>query len=224
MERIQLEYFRNLAECGNRDPWGQAYRAATGRARPPANVMNGTKFAESHTGCLEDAMRGLLCGLCPDDDSSRDSAYHRQVRLLASFMSSGPASSSPTLEEVEAMVKALPNTASRIDGVDAKVWKQVWTAAPREFQSVVVACVTEEVFPNVLKDGRLIVLPKGNGKPLSDPKAYRPITLLPIFGKLLERIIQKCAPQIAGGISDHQHGFCRGKSTVSALQVILSRS
>ncbi|GBP42612.1 hypothetical protein EVAR_87163_1 [Eumeta japonica] len=34
------------------------------------------------------------------------------------------------------------------------------------------------VFPEVWRRGRLLVIPKGNGKLITDPKAYRPITLL----------------------------------------------
>ncbi|XP_063835634.1 uncharacterized protein LOC135084822 [Ostrinia nubilalis] len=62
---------------------------------------------------------------------------------------------------------------------------------------------------------------KSERKPLTDPKAYRPITLLSVLGKLLERVMLWCAPQISSGISDCQHGFSPGKSTVSALDAVI---
>ncbi|GBP95672.1 Putative 115 kDa protein in type-1 retrotransposable element R1DM [Eumeta japonica] len=81
-------------------------------------------------------------------------------------------------------------------------------------------CIAEGVFPDVWKAGRLVVLPKGGDRPASDPKAYRPLTLLPIMGKLLERIVVKClGPGILHSHSA-QHGFTRGRSTASALTEI----
>ncbi|CAK1594063.1 unnamed protein product [Parnassius mnemosyne] len=68
--------------------------------------------------------------------------------------------------------------------------------------------------------GKLVVLPKGGDRLLTDPKAYRPITLLPILGKILERVIISCAPCLYRVISDAQHGFTRGRSTVTGLNTI----
>ncbi|GBP05253.1 Putative 115 kDa protein in type-1 retrotransposable element R1DM [Eumeta japonica] len=85
-------------------------------------------------------------------------------------------------------------------------------------------CVKEGVFPNVWKSGRLLVIPKGNGKPATDPKAYRPITLLPVLGKILERTLLELVPELRGGISKNQHGFVPGRSTSTALNDILGVS
>lgn len=85
------------------------------------------------------------------------------------------------------------------------------------------ACIREGVFPAIWKTGRLVVLPKGNDKSLTDPKAYRPVTLLPILGKILERLIITCAPCLHRNISPSQHGFRCGKSTVTAINAIMDR-
>ncbi|CAK1581283.1 unnamed protein product [Parnassius mnemosyne] len=141
---------------------------------------------------------------------------------MAAFTPSGPAAVPPTIGCLEGIVRALPNTAPGLDGIGAKIVKNVWRAAPREFHWVYAKCVEEGVIPEVWKKGRLIVIPKGNDRPLTDPKAYRPITLLPIFGKLLERVLLRCAPSLVRGISEYQHGFSPGRSTVTALQDVLT--
>ncbi|CAK1580295.1 unnamed protein product [Parnassius mnemosyne] len=155
-------------------------------------------------------MHKLMSALCPDDSTDCYSPYHRQVRMLAAVMPSGGAAPPLKVEELGGIVKALPNTAPGLDGVSARIVRNVWNAAPREFHSVYAKCVEEGVLPNVWKDGRLIVIPKGNDKPLTDVKAYRPITLLPVLGKLLERVILRCAPAISREISEYQHGFSPG--------------
>lgn len=49
-DETELACFRGHAKSGNKDPWGLAYRVASSRKRLPANVVNGTKFAEGHAG------------------------------------------------------------------------------------------------------------------------------------------------------------------------------
>ncbi|GBP97336.1 hypothetical protein EVAR_103849_1 [Eumeta japonica] len=69
--------FRQIAESGNVDPWGMAYRAASGRCRAPRNVVNGLALAEGFAADTAGAMSGMLRSLCPDDDPAGDSGYHR---------------------------------------------------------------------------------------------------------------------------------------------------
>ncbi|GBP97335.1 hypothetical protein EVAR_103848_1 [Eumeta japonica] len=57
--------------------------------------------------------------------------------------------------------------------------------------------------------------------PATDPKAYRPITLLPVLGKILERTLLELVPGLRGSISKNQHGFVPGRSTSTALNDIL---
>ncbi|KAJ8706452.1 hypothetical protein PYW07_012530 [Mythimna separata] len=81
MEGAELEYFRRIADSGNADPWGLAYRAASGRLRPSPRVINGTELAEGFATTVGDAATGLLRVLCPDDDPLRDTPYHKQGHM-----------------------------------------------------------------------------------------------------------------------------------------------
>ncbi|CAH2083495.1 unnamed protein product [Euphydryas editha] len=167
-------------------------------------------------------MTNLLEALCPDDDTGRDTLYHRPMRVTAALTPTGEDARPPTVEIVGAVIRDLPNTAPGIDGITARIIKHVWAAASDETAEGFRRCVQEGSFPSTWKDGRLVVLPKRNGKPLTDPKAYRPVTLLLIFGKILEPLMIRCAPQMTKGLSDCQHEFTRGRSTVSALRSIFS--
>lgn len=44
-------------------------------------------------------------------------------------------------------------------------------------------------FPEVWKDGEVKIFLKGPEKPSDEVKSYRPITLLPVLGKVYERLI-----------------------------------
>ena len=50
-------------------------------------------------------------------------------------------------------------------------------------------CIEQNIFPTALKNAKVVPLPKTND--LSDHSNYRPISLLPVISKLLERHIHK---------------------------------
>ena len=74
-------------------------------------------------------------------------------------------------------------------------------------------------FPTKLKLARVTPIYKGKGKK-SDRNSYRPISTLPIVGKIIEKILYKRLLQEVDksvGLSANQHGFRKGRSTQSAL-------
>ena len=79
------------------------------------------------------------------------------------------------------------------------------------FNLIVESCK----IPEIWKTGRVIPLPKP-GKPANISTSYRPISLLSPAAKLLEKLL---LPTICRGFTPapHQHGFLKGRSTVSAL-------
>ena len=222
MRDSETAFFRNIiAEAGNDDPWGRAYRAASGRVRPPPNVINGVKLAEGYAETGTEAASGLLSALCPDDDPGRDTAYHRQVRVAAACAPSNLDIVAPTADQLKHVIETLPNTAPGLDGLTPRIIRRAWRVSGAEMLEVYAACIRQGIFPAVWKTGRLVVLPKGNDKPLTDPKAYRPVTLLPILGKILERLVIAVAPCLHRTISPNQHGFRCGRSTVSAIDAVI---
>lgn len=224
MHDAETAFYREIAEGGNRDPWGLAYRTASGRRRAPTNVVNGVEYAGRCSDDVSGAVRTLMWALCPDDYMSRDTPYHARVRIMAALPPSGRDADPLSKDSLRAIIGSLKNTAPGIDGLTARIIKKALPAAEAEFVAVYARCVVEGTFPPVWKDGRLLVLPKGNGRPLTDPKAYRPVTLLPVLGKILEKVLLQCAPGLTHSISPRQHGFSPGRSTVTALRTLLDVS
>lgn len=80
-------------------------------------------------------------------------------------------------------------------------------------------------FPEDWKIGEMVYFYK-KGKPIDAASSFRPITLLPIFGKILEKIILR---RINFELNQNptlfnsQHGFMEGKSTETALQDLFSQ-
>ena len=63
------------------------------------------------------------------------------------------------------------------------------------------------------------------GKPLNNPSSYRPITLLPILGKIYEKLILQRIQHFLSNsnlLSGLQHGFTERRSAETALESLLS--
>lgn len=79
----------------------------------------------------------------------------------------------------------------------------------------------EGTFPEAWKVGVLKVFLKSADKPTDKIKSYRPITLLPVLGKIVERVIvNKLNDWLTESqyFRGSQHGFMAGRSTISAMR------
>jgi hypothetical protein len=81
-------------------------------------------------------------------------------------------------------------------------------------------CLTWGNFPRKWKVGNLITIPKGSEQDRSSPKSYRPICLLSMVGKLLERLMATRMSILFHHhelTSDRQYGYRLGRSTTDAI-------
>ena len=82
-------------------------------------------------------------------------------------------------------------------------------------------CIYNKLFPEQLKEPRVIALHKEGS--LDDPSNYRPRSLLPVVGKIYEKVLSQQMTKFIGKrklISQYQFGFRRNLSSVSALNEI----
>ncbi|CAB0034884.1 unnamed protein product [Trichogramma brassicae] len=89
---------------------------------------------------------------------------------------------------------------------------------------VYTMCLETGVFPSGWKRQRLVLLPKP-GKPPDEPSSYRPLCMLDTAGKILERIIcdrLEAFTERPGGLSERQYGFRKGRSTIDAIDDVIS--
>lgn len=75
------------------------------------------------------------------------------------------------------------------DGFDARVVKRAYSAAPDLFLGACNACLRLGCFPRPWKGSEIVVINKPGKEDLCDVKSYRPIGLLSVFGKALERLM-----------------------------------
>jgi hypothetical protein len=79
-------------------------------------------------------------------------------------------------------------------------------------------------FPTRWKNASVVILRKNGKDDYADPKSYRPIGLLPVMGKILEKmLVGRIKWHVVPGISPRQYGFMPQRSTEDALYTLMQR-
>lgn len=116
-------------------------------------------------------------------------------------------------------ISKLPNKkAMGCDGIPAMVIKNCSLVLAPCLAEIANRCLLEMDFPSVWKQAIVLPIPKKFNS--SNPGDYRPVSLLPLFSKLVESSINDIMLQfIEPLLSDLQYGFRKGRSTTEALLV-----
>ena len=104
------------------------------------------------------------------------------------------------------------------DGISCKFIKKCKPLISLKLQELINNCLSENFFPISLKKSKVIVLHKSDNK--ENITNYRPISLLPSFSKILERIIHTqiyVHLESNNLLSPNQFGFLPKSSTTSAI-------
>lgn len=81
------------------------------------------------------------------------------------------------------------------------------------------------MFPRDWKNASVVPILKGQDKDVMYPKSYRPVSLLPVLGKIIEKVMNnRLRSQIEQRLSGKQYGFTPGRSTQDAIGNLLAWS
>lgn len=206
IERVKEDEWRAFVRENRNDPWGEVYRICSGRNR--RLDMGSLQVGDVMVTTWRDCMDTLLGSFFPDDDRVDRPPLIREVV--------GP----PPLQGTE-LSAGICQTRSRkspgIDGMTGEMCKSIWKAIPEYMESVYRKCLSEGYFPRAWKVARVVVLLKSPDRVRSNPRSYRGISLLPVLGKVLERIMVTRLKECDGAcLSEYQFGFREGRSVDDA--------
>lgn len=108
------------------------------------------------------------------------------------------------------------------DNIPWIIIKKLNETIHRHLIQIYTYCLNNCIFPDIWKTGHITNIPKPN---LNGNKVenYRPITLLPVLGKLYEKIIKKTLSiYLDQHIPSFQFGFKKQKSTTHPLTILVS--
>ena len=124
-----------------------------------------------------------------------------------------------TVEEILKIIRKLnTNKAPGSDGISNYVIKKTQHTIVPILVNLFNECMENGIFPAPLKLARIVPIHKGG--PMDNPTNYRPISLLPQFGKLFEKIIEIRLSKFLNKhnlITKEQYGFRKQYSTELAI-------
>ena len=110
-----------------------------------------------------------------------------------------------------------------MDNIPKVALKTAVNAIPETFLDMDNTCLAEGTFPEQWKRQRLVLLRKSN-KPPEEPSSYRPLYMLDSSGKTLEPFIFNRIEAATGHLlADNQYGFRKGRSTIDAINQVVSK-
>lgn len=194
--------WRRLCDDIERDPWGLGYKIVTqklGAFGPP-------ELKDSET------MDAIVGGLFPTHPVTEEAADYRDL-AVPEFTETELLSASRSLKSGKA-----PGP----DGIPAEILRRVSDLKPGLLLDMYNDSLRTGTFDDRWKTARLVLLYKGKGE-LTVPSSYRPLSLLDTSGKLFEALLRPrlaAATTAAGGLTDNQHGFRKGHSTIGAIREV----
>ncbi|KAJ3607349.1 hypothetical protein NHX12_024400 [Muraenolepis orangiensis] len=126
-----------------------------------------------------------------------------------------------TAEELsEAMSKLKPGKSPGRDNIHPEFVIHQSTTTSGWLCAFYTSCYQRLKLPKTWRRASVIALPKPN-KPAEDPKSYRPISLLCVPFKILERMIHsRIEPVVDSQLPREQAGFRRGRSTADQVTLL----
>lgn len=196
--------WETLRDDINSNPWGTGYKL----------VMEKLRHKSPTPPMSEDKMAQIVRSLFPTHHSLEIEPTSAEDIHIPLFT---------TEELIAAASKLKSRKTPGPDGIPPEVIKEIAHKRPELLLKTFNKCLMEGAFPKIWKVQQLVLISKGKGDPDS-PSAYRPLCMLDTAGKLLERLIKPRllnAINEKGGLSDKQHGFRPGRSTVGALRDVI---
>lgn len=222
-----------VTKYGNEEPWGTVYKINTEKLSVARVVCSVKNQDNTHALDWKENAKRLLDALIPDDDAANETTEQREIRneikdqiedsrKEMTVDSSGVPDASPfTMFELEEAVKTLrKKKCPGPDRIEVEVLQMAWPQMRVVLLELYNACLEFGVFPVGWKKGEVITLLKGADRDESLVKSYRPICLLSVMGKVLEKLIaSRLAPLLTNEkfASKRQYGFTKSRSTEDAV-------
>ena len=128
-------------------------------------------------------------------------------------------------DELKLTVKnKLNSKAPGLDSIDNRIMKYLFNRFTTYFEDYYNLLLKFVYIPKVLKRGNLILFQKPN-KNKDSAKGLRPITLLPVLGKVAEHLFMSRINEELNKrefYNGNQHGFTKQRSTCSAIEQVVN--
>lgn len=214
IERINS--WRSYCTTNGAKPWGKLHkwlRKGSLSHKIPTSVQ---KEDGTFTSSLEVSAAKILKVLI-SNDPAQVPYNHNTTSNNYSFVAC-------TEDELkESVWKINPRNAPGNDGLTADIIRKAWPYIKEHNLNIINHCLRTGIFTDCRKSAGVVLIKKSKEADPTIPKSYRPISLLPVLGKGLERVIcSRLLEKTTHNMNNCQYGFVKGKLTVDAIRDLLN--
>jgi len=144
----------------------------------------------SHTEDLRETIKCIIEHLIPKDEEAEETDYHKRIRTLMKEPVKTEDDRDFTAEEIKQTIKSIDHEkAPGEDGITSKILLWTFERFPRLVTTLFNGCLRTGCFPRRWKRARIIPTTKEGKENCNDAYKYRPISLLNVGGKVLEKLL-----------------------------------
>ncbi|GBM39773.1 Putative protein in type-1 retrotransposable element R1DM [Araneus ventricosus] len=201
------------------NPFDLPYKMATGKCKK--KMIFNTIFDQqgNKTKSIEETIEAIVHKLFPQEEEQLESPSQKRVRdRVAGYTNLFNERTFTKLEIREVIRGMAKNKAPGLDSINVLMAEVIHKKSPEILTGIFNKCLQIGVFPKEWKKAKLILI----NKPGKDPElanSYRPICLLSVLSKILDKLITQRITFLLksrGMLHKQQHGFRNGRSCETA--------
>lgn len=206
-----------------KNPWGIPYIVAMGK-RVRNLGLEAVKVGDRVATTLEESAQLYLRATYPPDSPDGDSEEDAFVRSSTAAPTGDELMEPWDIWDLRRAIGAMRGgSAPGMDNISPGMVKHMGPDMEDRVLLAMNRALDEGNFPSVWKAADLRLIPKGGGRDPSSPKSYRPISLLPVLSKVLERMILfSMWTHLENREHHRQFGSRKGRGTVDAISQLMN--
>jgi ribonuclease HI len=214
--------FCNMTPYTN--PWNEVYRFAAGKRKDPTLITTLRKPDGSLTADVNETLKLMLDHFAPEDNLHEDSEIHKQARILSQQPIYTKDDKEFTAEEIQNIIASLgEKKAPGDDAITAEIYKHTYEMLPNYITALYNGCLRLGVFPTRWKRAKVIPIVKPGRENCEEVSKYRPISLINVGGKVLEKLMINRINYHANShefLNTNQYGFTPQRGTTEAAMEV----
>lgn len=206
------------------NPWNLVYRYAAGKIQNKLTWTTLKADNNTYTADIQSTLNQLMDYFTPDDSAADDEDHHKRARQQMTKPMNTTDDIPFTKQEVRAALEKFdPQKAPGEDAINSEILLHAFRSFPALFTEVYNECLRRGHFPICWKRSIILPIVKPGKEGLSEVHKYRPISLINVGGKLLEKLlIDRINHHLHTNklLNKNQFGFTPQKSTVDAAMAV----
>jgi len=203
------------------NPWSQVYKLASGKNRTNNIMTTIKKPDESETSNLIETLNTIFDYIFTEDQVT-DNSHHHIITQAIEEPTYTEDDVDFSREEIQNVIDSFnQKKAPGLDGFTGGIYQRMIQLFPRTTTTIYNQCLKRGCFPKKWKKAKVILITKPMKEKSQDPSKYRPISLLNISGKILEKLlINRINHHLYKHklLTDKQFGFTPQKNSIDAIR------